>query len=149
MKRRHIGILLVIGLICCTSTAVTAQNDLTMSINRNVGMVLGNLIQGTFTLHGSGPTNIQNLTVYFNDVEVHFVSGNTITWQFDTANYESGSTNITLFGVDDMGESYITSQEVFFIGGLVSTLLTVGIIALVVAAILVKYGPKIMGLRKK
>ena len=149
MKHRHIGILLVLGLICCAPMTVTAQDSLTMSINRNVGMALGNMIQGTFTLHGSGPTNIQNLTVYFNGVEVHFVSGNTITWQFDTANYESGSTNITLFGVDDVGEAYITSQEVFFIGGLVSTLLTVGIIALVVAAILVKYGPKLMGLRKK
>jgi hypothetical protein len=66
-----------------------------MSINRNVGIGLGGLIQGTFTLHGSGPEIVQNLTVYFNGNQVHFVTGNTITWQFDTANYASGSTNIT------------------------------------------------------
>jgi hypothetical protein len=55
-----------------------------MSINRNVGIGLGGLIQGTFTLHGSGPEIVQNLTVYFNGNQVHFVTGNTITWQFDT-----------------------------------------------------------------
>jgi hypothetical protein len=126
-----------------------AQDTLTMSINRNVGMALGNLIQGTFTLHGSGPSNIQNLTVYFNGDQVHFIAGNTVTWQFDTANYPSGSTNITLYGLDDVGVTYVTSQEVFFIGGIVSTLLTLGIIALVVVAILVKYGPRLMDMRKK
>ena len=149
MKHSYIGFLLLIGLISFAPMTVTAQDSLTMSINRNVGMAFGNLIQGTFTLQGNGPSNIQNLTVFFNGDQVHFVAGNTIVWQFNTDNYPSGSTNITLFGVDDVGEAYITSQEVFFIGGLVSTLLTVGIIALVVAAILVKYGPKLMGLRKK
>jgi len=128
---------------------VSAQDTLTMSINRNVGMAIGNMIQGTFTLHGTGPTNIQNLTVYFNDDQVHFVSGNAITWQFDTANYASGSTNITLLGVDDVGATHTTSQQVVFIGGVVSIFLTFGIIAIVVVAVLVKYGPRLMGLRKK
>ncbi len=149
MKQRHIGILLVLGLICCVPIQATAQDTLTMSINRNVGMALGNFIQGTFTLHGSGPTNIQNLTVYFNDVQVHFVTGNTVTWQFDTANYASGSTNITLFGVDDVGTTHVTSQQVTFIGGIVSTIFTFGILAIVVIAILAKYGPRLMDMRKK
>ena len=109
-------------------------------------MALGNMIQGTFTLHGSGPSNILNLTVYFNGDQVQFVSGNSISWQFDTANYPSGSTNITLFGVDDIGGTHSTSQEVFFIGGIMSTLFTFGILAIVVVAILVKYGPKLMGM---
>jgi hypothetical protein len=112
-------------------------------------MALGSMIQGTFTLHGSGPTNIQNLSVYFNDDQVHFVTGNTITWQFDTANYASGATNITLFGVDDVGGIYSTSQEVVFVGGLASTLLTGGIIAIVVVAVLAKYGPRLIAMRKK
>jgi hypothetical protein len=118
-----------------------------MSINRNVGIGLGGLIQGTFTLHGSGPEIVQNLTVYFNGDQVHFVTGNTITWQFDTANYASGSTNITLFGVDDVGVTYVASQQVTIIGGVTSNLLTFGIIAFVVIVLLAKYGPMLM--RKK
>ncbi len=124
---------------------VTAQTGLTMSINRNVGMALGNVIQGTFTLHGSGPTNIQNLTVYFNGDQVLFVTGNTITWQFDTTNYPSGSTNITLLGIDDFGVTHVTSQEVIFIGGVASTLFTFGILGIVLVAILAKYGPRFFG----
>ena len=90
---------------------------------------------------------VQNLTVYFNGEQVHFVTGNTITWQFDTANYPSGSTNITLFGVDDTGVTYIASEQVTIIGGVASNLLTFGIIALVVVLLLAKYGPRFF--RKK
>jgi hypothetical protein len=141
--------LLVVGLISCLPAQVTAQEPLTMSINRNVGIGIGGLIQGTFTLHGSGPAAVQNLTVYFNGDQVHFVTGNTITWQFDTANYASGSTNITLFGVDDTGVTYVASQQVTIIGGIVSTLLTFGIIAFVVIILVAKYGPMLMRKRQK
>ncbi|MHA2236535.1 MAG: hypothetical protein ACXABH_14475 [Candidatus Thorarchaeota archaeon] len=147
MNRRYLSILLLVGLISCVPVQVAAQESLTMSINRNVGIGLGGLIQGTFTLHGSGPEIVQNLTVYFNGDQVHFVTGNTITWQFDTANYASGSTNITLFGVDDVGVTYVASQQVTIIGGVTSNLLTFGIIAFVVIVLLAKYGPMLM--RKK
>ncbi len=123
---------------------VAAQEPLTMSILRNVGIGLGGVIQGTFTLHGSGPEIVQNLTVYFNSDQVHFVTGNTITWQFDTANYPSGSTNITLFGVDDTGVTYVASEQVTIIGGVASNLLTFGIIALVVVILLDKYGSRLI-----
>ena len=63
MKYRYIGILLVFGLVSSIPAQVAAQESLTMSINRNVGIGLGGLIQGTFTLHGSGPEIVQNLTV--------------------------------------------------------------------------------------
>ncbi|MHA2153176.1 MAG: hypothetical protein ACXAAQ_14460 [Candidatus Thorarchaeota archaeon] len=149
MNRRYLSILLLVGLISCVPVQVAAQESLTMSINRNVGIGLGGLIQGTFTLHGSGPEIVQNLTVYFNGNQVHFVTGNTITWQFDTANYASGSTNITLFGVDDVGVTYVASQQVTIIGGVTSNLLTFGIIAFVVIVLLAKYGPLLMKKRQK
>ena len=127
---------------------VAGQGSLTLSLDRNVGMALGSIIQGLFTLRGSGPESVQNLTVYFNGDEVHFVTGNIIAWQFDTADYPGGSTNITLFGVDDVGASYHATSQVTFIGGVVSNLITIGVIAFVVVVILVKYGSRILSLRK-
>ncbi len=90
MKNRYIGILLLVGLICGFPLQVAGQGSLTLSLDRNVGMALGSIIQGTFTLRGSGPENVQNLTVYFNGDEVHFVTGNSIAWQFNTADYPGG-----------------------------------------------------------
>jgi hypothetical protein len=138
-----------ISLVSSLSINVTGQDTLTFTVNRNVGMAFGSYISGTFTLHGSGPDTIQNLTVYFNDVEVHFVMGNTITWQFNTGNYEGGATNITLIGFTDSGTPYTSSITVVFIGESVNTLITIGIIALVSILILAKYGPRLMNLRNK
>ena len=147
---RIICILFVtVGLVSSLSANVTGQDTLTFSINRNVGMAFGNYISGTYTLHGSGPTSIQNLTVYFNDEQVHFVTGNTISWLFDTANYEGGATNVTLVGVTDTGTSYDSTQTVVFIGGEINTIITISIIALVVVLVLAKYGPRLMRMRNK
>jgi hypothetical protein len=148
LKRRHIGILLLVGLLCALPMQVAGQESLTLSLDRNVGMALGSIIQGTFTLRGSGPETVQNLTVYFNGDEVHFVTENSIAWQFNTADYPGGSTNITLFGVDDAGATYYAIRQVTFIGGAISNAITIGVIALVAVVILAKYGSRLMGLRK-
>jgi hypothetical protein len=144
-----LGVLLVTSLNPVMHMHVAAQNTLSLSLDRNIGMALGGFIQGAFTLRGGGPADVQNLTVYFNGEQVNFVTGNIINWQFDTANYPSGSTNITLFGLDDAGATYLADTQVFFIGGMMSTLITAGIIALVAVLIIVRYGPMLRGKRKK
>ena len=138
-----------VALVSSLSLNVTGQDTLTFSINRNVGIAFGNYISGTYTLQGSGPISIQNLTVYFNGEQVHFVTGNTIAWQFNTANYEGGATNVTLVGITDTGTSYDSTQTVVFIGDSVNTLITIGIILLVAVLILAKYGPRLIRLRNK
>ena len=147
---RLICILFVsVALVSSLSLNVTGQDTLTFSINRNVGMAFGNYISGTYTLHGSGPTSIQNLTVYFNGEQVHFVTGNTIAWQFNTANYEGGATNVTLIGITDTGTSYDSTQTVVFIGESINAIIIIVIITLVAVLLLAKYGPRIMRLRNK
>ncbi|MFW9798580.1 MAG: hypothetical protein ACFFE2_16190 [Candidatus Thorarchaeota archaeon] len=141
--------LLVCGLVFATPLNAVGQGSLNLNLNRNIGTALGSLIQGSFTLRGSGPENIQNLTVFFNGRQVHFVTGNTISWQFDTKDYPSGAMNITLFGVDDAGGTYVASRHVTFLGGIASTLFTIGILSFVVIVILTKYGPRLMAARKK
>jgi hypothetical protein len=124
----------------------SGQGSLTLTLDRNVGIGFGAIIQGLFTLRGSGPAEVQNLTVYFNGEQVHFVTGNTINWQFHTGDYSAGSTNVTLFGLDDAGGTYSATREVFILSEAMSTVVIGIIIALVVVLVIVRYGPV---LRKK
>ena len=142
-------VFVTLGLLSALPLHAAAQDSLTLSINRNVGMAFGSFISGTFTLSGSGPVAIQNLTVYFNEEQVHFVEGNSISWVFNTGDYPGGTTNITLIGIDNLGVEYSASRQVSFIDSSMSTTITLVIIALVVILILAKYGPRLMKLRKK
>ncbi len=136
---------LALALIMIAPAQVTAQETLTFSLVRNNGIGLGSSIQGLFTLHCTGPDTIENLTVYFNGVEVYFVESNVIAWQFVTDDYPSGDTNITLFGVDDVGGTYVGYQQVNFLGESISTAFTIGIIALVVILVIIRYVPRFLG----
>jgi len=147
---KNIGaLLLIVGFISVIPMNAAAQGSLTLNLDRNFGTALGGLIQGTFTLRGDGPEEVQNLTVFFNGDQVHFVTGNTIAWQFNTGDYPSGAMNITLYGVDDVGGEYLATRQVTFLGGAASNIFTVAVITLVVVAILCKYGPRIADMRKK
>ena len=148
VKTKYIIVLALIVGVTCIPLQVASQEPLSMSINRNVGMAFGNYIQGSFTLSGSGPEAVDNLTVFFNGEQVHFVLGNTINWQFNTGDYAPGSMNITLFGIDSSGITYETSRQRYFIGGEVGVLITVGIVILVVVLVIAKYGPGLMRMRK-
>lgn len=119
---------------------VAAQDEITFSLSRDFGTAFGNNIQGTFSLHGSAPASVVNLTVYFNDTEVHFVTGNTISWQFVTDNYGLGAVNITLAGIDNQGTIYKVSKDYVFIAGGQTTLILIGAIAFAVIVIIAKYG---------
>ena len=139
-------LLITVSVFAGMPIQASGQESLSLSVDRNVGIGFGNIIQGLFTLRGSGPAEIRNLTVYFNGEQVHFVTGNTISWQFHTGDYTPGSTNITLFGVDDSGGTYSATREVFILSEAMSTVIIGIIMALVVVLVIVRYGPM---LRKK
>jgi len=140
---------IAITMIAISPTQVMAQDTLTFSLARNFGTGLGSNLEGTFTLHGSGPDVIVGLIVYFNGVEVHSVASNTISWQFVTSDYPSGATNITLYGWDDDGGQYVASQQVTFLAETVSNVFTIAILALVVVVILIRYVPRFLGRGQK
>ena len=148
-RRVALTILIGITLSSLLPMNVFAQDTLSLSINRSFGMAFGNYISGSFALYGSGPDNIQNLTVYFNGDEVNFAAGNSISWQFNTADYPGGSTNITLMGFDNLGGIYFTSIHVVFIAEGVSTIITGAIIALVAVLVAAKYLPRLIRARNR
>jgi hypothetical protein len=125
-----VGVVVVILVTLGPSIAV-ARDEITYTLDRNFGTAIGNNIQGTFTLRGSAPASVVNLTVYFNSTEVHFVTGNTISWQFVTNNYSSGVVNITLAGMDDEGTLYKISKDYVFINQSQANSITVVILAVV------------------
>ena len=72
-----------------------------------------------------------------------------IAWLFDTANYKGGATNVTLVGITDTGTLYDSTQTVVFIGGEITSMITIVVIALVVILLLARYGPRLMRMRNK
>jgi len=85
-----------------------AQDEevLSIGIRRNVGIAFGDKIEGTFTISGSGPETILNLTLFFNGTQVAFESDNQLSFRFDTKDYSLGLMNITLVGEDSEGTVY-------------------------------------------
>jgi len=85
-----------------------AQDEevLLLGIRRNVGTSFGDKIEGDFTITGSGPDTILNLSLLFNGTQVAFESDNQLSFRFDTKDYSLGLMNITLVGEDSEGMVY-------------------------------------------
>jgi hypothetical protein len=85
------------------------EDILSLGIRRNVGTGFGDKIEGDFTISGSGPVTILNLTLFFNGTKVAFESDNQLSFRFDTKDYSLGLMNITLVGEDSEGMVYTIS----------------------------------------
>ena len=141
-----LGLLIIgMGLSSSLTTQVAAQETLTMTFSRNFGTALGDTMSGLFTLHCTGPEDVVNLTVYFNDVEVEFVTGNVIAWQFHTSDFTEGATNITLAGLDDLGVTYLANRQVTFLAEGATDFITIGVIVLIVVVVIGKIGFMLVG----
>ncbi len=152
MKQKNpnfINGIVLLSLLVLSIVPISAQNTISVSLTRNFGMGFGGLIQGTFTLTASGSEEIQNLTVYFNGDEVYFTEGNSLSWQFVTDDYPSGSTNITIIGFDSSGTLYSGTTSATFLGTITTNLIIFGIFALVIILVIAKYGPIINRKRKQ
>ncbi|MHA1930636.1 MAG: hypothetical protein ACTSV2_18860 [Candidatus Thorarchaeota archaeon] len=145
-----LGIFLIVSCIGISLPAdVSAQDEFTFALNRTFGTAIGNSITGVFTLRSSGIDSIIGFIVYFNNVSVYMVESNSIAWQFDTADYDGGDTNITLYAWDAENETYVAQRQMYFMGSGISDVIMFGVIGLIVVACLVKYGPMIVRRSKK
>ena len=88
-----------------------AQDEeiLSLGIRKNAGTAFGDKIEGTFTISGSGPDSILNLTLFFNGTQVAFESDNELSFRFDTKDYSLGLMIISLVGEDSDGMVYNNS----------------------------------------
>ena len=126
-----LSILIMFTIMVAAPRSASAQGTLEFSMSRNFGTGLGTNIEGLFTIHGSGPAEVIGISILFNDVEVHSVDSNTVDWQFNTNDYPSGETNITLYGWDADDGTYIAMVTRNFLTADSSNLFTFGILAFV------------------
>lgn len=141
--RISVVVILFISFISPLSLS-NAQESVDISLRRTFGMAFGDNIQGTFTVVGSGTENIVNLTLYFGGAQVAFTEGYSLSYRFKTKEYMLGNFNITLIGYDMGGNPYYSTKLVKIMAPTISIIITTGIILLVVVAVSIKYGPRIV-----
>ena len=120
LKHKQYLIIITIVLLFSFNSVImnaNAQDEdvLSLGIRKNVGTAFGDKIEGDFTISGSGPEIILNLTLFFNGTQVAFESDNQLTFRFDTKDYSLGLMNITLVGEDSEGIVYSKSISKEFI----------------------------------
>jgi len=144
--RHHLRVLitwlLVFMALCGGNKGVMvgyAESSLSLTFDREFGIGLGDSIQGRFTIHGSGGTEIVRLQILFNgNIEAN-ASGNTLHFSFSTDDYPLGEYNITLQGWDSSNQQTQISTVKKFISPWYNML----IILVVVGIIALRYGGKI------
>lgn len=143
-KHKHSLIIFIFILLFSFNSIIlnsNAQDEevLSLGISKNVGLDIGDKIEGDFTITGSGLDNILNLTLLFNGTQVAFESDNQLTFRFDTKDYPLGLMNITLIGEDNEGMVYKKTIFKEFVSPKVGiwVLIIVGVIAFLSSVIIV------------
>ena len=138
LKHKQSLIILTFVLLFSLNSVIintNAQDEevLSLRISKNVGTGIGDKIEGDFTITGSGPDYILNLTLYFNGTQVAFESNNELKFRFNTKDYAIGLINITLVGKDNEGTTYEKTIFKEFISAEIGNwiLIIVGSIALI------------------
>lgn len=124
------------------STNAQDEEILSLGISKNVGTAYDDKIEGDFTISGTGPDYILNLTLFFNGTQVAYEPSNELNFRFNTKDYALGLMNITLIGKDSEGTAYKKTIFKEFISPEIGNwiMITVGGIALIsVGIILVSY----------
>jgi len=149
LKHKYLLIIFTFILLFSFNSVIISSNAqdeeiLSLGIKKNFGTGIGDKIEGDFTISGSGPDNILNLTLFFNGTQVAFESDNQLTFRFDTKDYSLGLMNITLVGEDSEGMVYNKSIFKEFISP------TIGnwIIAIAIGIVLISGGLKLASYMK-
>ena len=125
------------------NTNAQEEEILTLRVSKNVGTGgIGNKIEGDFTITGTGPEYILNLTLIFNGTQVFFESDNELKFRFNTKDYPIGLMNITLVGKDNEGTTYTKTIFKDFISPEVGNwimIISIGIVLISLGIKLVSY----------
>jgi DNA-directed RNA polymerase subunit RPC12/RpoP len=91
MKRLYPTFLLLLTLSFLLPSALAQEEPaLTLTMRRDFGFGMGSSIQGTFSLHASGPDDLQRVVFYMDDQILAEVNAPPFRHQFNTDNYPPG-----------------------------------------------------------
>ena len=106
-KPRFLSYFLVIILVLNNPSLTNSVEEMSMEIifdkPQRWAADFTPFICGNFTIQGTGPENCVKLILLFNNESIHEVNGNSMEFRFNTNNYSSGKTNITIQAVDGTG----------------------------------------------
>lgn len=139
MKKTNVGLALGLFLSLLIASAVMAQGPaLTLSLSRDFGYGgFGGDIQGTFSLHASGPSTLTRVDFFIDDNQIGEVTKAPFTLQFVTDNYPLGTHSLSAIGYTSDG-SQLPSAKItrIFVSPSAGTQSTVKIVIIILALIL-------------
>ena len=143
MKKNFAALFLALALSLAPLAAAAAQGQtLNLSLSRDFGYGgFNGDIQGTFSLHASGPSTLVRVDFYLDDTQIGEVTKAPFTLQFVTDNYPRGTHSLYAIGYtsdgNQLSSAKITSVFVSGSEATQSTLKTViPILAIVFGALL-------------
>lgn len=114
MKKTIISLLLALTLILLIITAVFAQSEtLKLSLSRDWGYGgFNNDIQGTFSMHVTGPDALEKVEFYIDDTKIGEDMQAPFALQFITDNYALGNHTLSAIGFTADGQQLESNQIV-------------------------------------
>ena len=108
MKRIYFAILISIFAILLAVSVATAQAEqLSMRISRDWGYGgFNGDIQGLFSMHVTGPTDLAKVTFYIDSTVIGEVDKSPFNLQFNTDNYSLGVHELSAIGNSSSGQEY-------------------------------------------
>jgi len=153
MKKIRIALMLALVLSLLVAPAALAQTDeLSLSMSRDWGYGgFNNDIQGTFSMHVSGPADLARVEFYIDDVMIGEDAESPFALQFVTDSYDPGLHRMSAIGYSSGGSEYhsnvisatfLSAEEASkATGGILIPVLVVVGLAILLSAV----GPLLMG----
>ena len=112
---------------------------LEMNFRKIIGTSIGSKIQGKFTINCDGGDNITSLSLLFNGTQVALSSTNSLSFTFDTGDFEPGMMNITLIGEDSGGTFSQITQMMQFLSDSTGIVIPVVIGGIAIVIVIFRY----------
>lgn len=106
-NKTYFPLFLILALLWASFlTPVLAQDSPEMSIrlSRDFGTGLGSRIEGTFSIHATGPDNLAKVTFYLNDESIGADNAAPFRLQFHTGSFPPGQYIISAIGTTSDGQ---------------------------------------------
>ncbi len=146
LNRFSLSVGLLFLSLLASASLVAAEDTISYRLSRVAGTDVGfGRIQGNFRLTANAPEDVISMEVLFNNEVVHEVENNSISWRFNTDDYETGEINITIRGWTAADNLYEVSLERHFISGDITIWIIIG----VVIVLAVYGGMKLRGNKKE
>jgi DNA-directed RNA polymerase subunit RPC12/RpoP len=103
------SLLLFVLLFFLSPALAQEETTLTLTMRRDFGFGMGSSIQGTFSLHASGPDDLQRVLFYMDEQILAEVTAPPFRHQFNTDNYPPGVHTYRAVGFTAAGEELLSN----------------------------------------